>query len=312
VLRPMTLRHGIAAVAIGALLLAGCSGASGGDAMAPRHAVPQSSPVEPSRADSPSAESPPAESTSAESTPAESTPAESTSAESTPAGPVVASPSLSGSPLVVLNPGHNGGNSTRPDIVNSLVPAGNGATKACDTAGTTTVDGYPEHSFTFDVATRVAELLIARGVRVELTRADDSSVGPCVDERAALGNGPEVAAVVSIHADGAPESGHGFHISQASIPPAGAQVAAESDRLTSAVHDAMAAESGLTTSTYLGSDGYFPRSDLAGLSLAQRPATFLECGNMKNPDDAALQSSPAGRAQIAAAIADGILAFLAA
>ena len=89
-------------------------------------------------------------------------------------------------------------------------------------------------------------------------------------------------------------------------------MATASERLTTVVHDAMAAESGLATSTYVGSDGYYPRSDLAGLNLAQRPATFLECGNMKNPDDAALQSSPGGRAQIAAAIAEGILAFLAA
>ena len=212
---------------------------------------------------------------------------------------------------VVLNPGHNGGNASRPDLINAEVPAGNGATKACDTAGTTSVDGYPEHAFAFDVAQRVAGLLEAAGVQAVLTRTDDTGVGPCVDERAALGNGPDVDAVVSIHADGAPADGHGFHISQAGIPPAGPDIAAASDRLTTAVHDAMAAQSGLTTSTYLGSDGYYPRSDLAGLNLATRPATFLECGNMKNPGDAALFGSEAGRAQIAAAIAAGILAFLA-
>lgn len=266
------LRPRLGAVATAALLLAGCTAAS---------------------SDAPSLPSP--------------------AAASIPVAAASATqPTVLSSPLVVLNPGHNGGNGSHPDIINSPVPAGNDTTKACDTAGTTTADGYPEHEFTFDVATRVAQLLSARGVRVMLTRNDDSSVGPCVDERADRGNGPDVAAVVSIHADGAPQSGHGFHISQASIPPAGPDVATASERLTTVVHDAMAAESGLATSTYVGSDGYYPRSDLAGLNLAQRPATFLECGNMKNPDDAALQSSPGGRAQIAAAIAEGILAFLAA
>ncbi|MCW2603567.1 MAG: N-acetylmuramoyl-L-alanine amidase, partial [Pseudonocardiales bacterium] len=119
------------------------------------------------------------------------------------------------------------------------MPAGNGTATACDTAGTTTVDGYPEHAFTFDVATHVAALLTSCGFRVELTRADDTSIGPCVSGRADLGNSPDIAAaVVSIHADGAPEDGHGFHISQASIPPAGPEAAAASDRLTTLVHDA--------------------------------------------------------------------------
>lgn len=305
-LRSANVRPGLAGLAIAAVLLSGCSGSSSGAARLTTSAAisePAASGSGSAVTASSVAESPPADATPGEPTP--------TPTEPTPAAPVAPS-TVPGAPLVVLNPGHNGGNSSRPDIINSLVPAGNGTTKACDTAGTTTVDGYPEHAFTFDVANRVAELLTARGVRVELTRTNDSSIGPCVDERAALGNGPDVAAVVSIHADGAPESGHGFHISQASIPPAGPEVATESDRLTTLVHDAMAAESGLTTSTYLGSNGYYPRSDLAGLSLAQRPATFLECGNMKNPGDAALLSSPQGRAQIAAAIADGILVFLAA
>jgi N-acetylmuramoyl-L-alanine amidase len=239
-----------------------------------------------------------------------STPTGPTSVLPTPAVPAPIASVAAIGPLVVLNPGHDGGNSSDIDAINALVPAGNGQTKACDTAGTTTNDGYTEHEFDFDVAQRVQALLESHGVRVELTRPGDSGVGPCVDARAALGNGDAVAAVVSIHADGAPESDHGFHISQASIPPAGAAIAAESDQLTTDVRDAMASMSGLTTSTYLGSDGYYPRSDLAGLNLASRPATFLECGNMKNDGDAALQSSPDGRQQISGAIAAGILTYL--
>ncbi|MEP7020418.1 MAG: N-acetylmuramoyl-L-alanine amidase [Pseudonocardiales bacterium] len=213
-------------------------------------------------------------------------------------------------PLIVLNPGHNGANGSHPEI-NEPVPSDHyGGTRACDTTGTNTNAGYPEHAFNWDVTMRVRALLQARGVRVGLTRPDDIGVGPCIDQRSAIGNQPGVVAFISIHADGAGADGHGFHICEDSRPPAGPDVAARSHRLTVAVHDALVNGSGLSTSTYLGSNGYFPRSDLAGLNLADVPATFIELGNMRNAGDAALQSSPAGRAQVAAAVAAGILAFL--
>jgi N-acetylmuramoyl-L-alanine amidase len=76
------------------------------------------------------------------------------------------------------------------------------------------------------------------------------------------------------------------------------------------MHDAMLAVAGLTTSTYLGSDGYYPRSDLAGLNLATVPATFVAIGNMRNARDSATQASPSGRQRIADTLADGILRWL--
>jgi N-acetylmuramoyl-L-alanine amidase len=213
---------------------------------------------------------------------------------------------------VVLNPGHNGGDASHIAEIDRLVPAGYGRVKACDTTGTDTDAGYPEHAFNWDVAQRVAAILRAHGVHVIMTRPNDTSVGPCVNQRAAIGNRPGVAAVVSIHADGAPASGHGFHVNQDSRIPDGATAATQqrSIALGRAIHDALARSSGLVPSTYIGQDGYYYRSDLAGLNLATNPATFLELGNMKNAGDAALQSAPAGRQRIAAAIATGILAFL--
>jgi N-acetylmuramoyl-L-alanine amidase len=213
---------------------------------------------------------------------------------------------------VVLNPGHNGGNAAHATEINRQVPAGYGMYKACDTTGTDTNSGYPEHAFNWDVSLRVATLLRSRGVHVIMTRPTDSGVGPCVDERSAIGNRAGVAAVVSIHADGAPSSGHGFHVNQDSRRPDGATAATaqRSIALGKAIHAALVRSSGLVPSTYIGQDGYYYRSDLAGLNLATNPATFLELGNMKNAGDAALQSSARGRQQIATAIAAGILAFL--
>ena len=71
------------------------------------------------------------------------------------------------------------------------------------------------------------------------------------------------------------------------------------------------AASGLTPSTYIGSNGLYGRADLAGLNLAEYPAVLIELGNMRNADDAARMSSPQGQAEYAAAVVRGIAAYLA-
>jgi len=174
--------------------------------------------------------------------------------------------------------------------------------------GARTAAGYPEHAFTYDIAVRVRRLLVARGSTVVLTRRTDTGVGPCVDARARFGNARAAAAVVSIHADGAPPSASGFHVIE---PAAPAAVAATTHRLALAVRAALLAKSGLGYATYVaGGAGLDHRADLAGLNLSTRPAIFVECGNMRNAADAALIASPAGRARIARALADGIRAGL--
>jgi N-acetylmuramoyl-L-alanine amidase len=225
-----------------------------------------------------------------------------------PAGPS----GNSSAPLVVLDPGHNGGNSTHTAEIDRLVPSGYGVEKPCNTTGTNTNAGYPEHAFTWDVAQRVKAILQAHGVRVLLTRHNDTGVGPCVNVRAKIESTPGAAAAIAIHADGAPSSGHGFHVCLASRRPVGASAAtmAKSVQLGTAIHNDLASSSGLVPSTYVGTNGYFYRDDLAGLNLSTNPTAFLELGNMRNAHDAALQSSAAGRARLSAAVAAGILAFL--
>ena len=120
--------------------------------------------------------------------------------------------------VVVIDPGHDGGNGRHPEVVNRLVDIGVGR-KACDTTGTQTASGYTESAFTWDLAQRLARRLRAAGARVVLTRASDQGVGPCIVERAAIGNraaaaaGPRVPVVgLSLHADGGPTGGYGFHV----------------------------------------------------------------------------------------------------
>jgi N-acetylmuramoyl-L-alanine amidase len=216
-----------------------------------------------------------------------------------------------GRPVVVLDPGHNGGNASHPELISRLVPAGYGRTKPCNTVGASTFAGYPEHAFTFDVALRVRALLVQRGITVLLTRPTDTGVGPCVDARARFGNAHAAAAVVAIHADGADPAGHGFHVIEAAGDPDGPAVAAASHRLALGMRQVMLAESGLSYATYLANGtGLFDRTDIAGLNLSTRPAILVECGNMQNAHDAALESDPAGRQRIARALADGIVRFL--
>lgn len=237
-------------------------------------------------------------------TPATTTPAPTTPAPTTPA------PTTPGAPrtVVVIDPGHNGGNASHPAIVNAQVPDGAGGTKACNTTGTATDAGYAEHAFTWDVALRMRDRLTAAGVTVVLSRQDDAGVGPCVDVRGQLPGKVGAAAFVGIHGDGAGASGRGFHVITSSLNPAGPGVAARTTALAAAVHDAMTAVE--PVSNYTGRNGLDPRPDLAGLNFSAAPAIYVECGNMRNAADAALMSGAAGRDAIAAQLTAGVLAFL--
>lgn len=211
---------------------------------------------------------------------------------------------VSGS-AVFLDPGHNAVNDAS---INQQVPNGRGGTKACQTSGAATNDGYPEHAFAWAVVALINESLNGMGVRTQLSRGDDSSVGPCVDQRAAAANAMRPDAIVSIHADGGPASGSGFHVNYSS-PPLNEVQAGPAVQLANTMRDALV-QAGFQPANYIGSGGLYGRDDLAGLNLAQYPAILVELGNMKNADDAARMQSPDGRARYAAAVTQGIVAYL--
>lgn len=228
----------------------------------------------------------------------------------TTAGTTTTSTTVAPPPVViVLNPGHNGGNGEHANEILRPVPAGGGRTKECDTTGTATNAGYPEHAFTWDVTLRVRDALVAKGVTVVLTRQDDTGVGPCVDERADIGNKAGAAAVVSIHADGSNSPGaNGFHVAYPDPPLNDAQ-GEPSMRLAKLLRDGMRG-AGFTPANYIGSDGLDGRGDLAGLNLSDRPAVFVECGNMRDAAEAAVLSSPEGRQRYADVIGAALLSYV--
>jgi len=229
-------------------------------------------------------------------------------------GPDARARAASGAPVVVLDPGHNGGNAGAADEIAREVPDGRGGTKPCNTTGTATsgrgsTAGYPEHAFAFDVAQRVTRVLTERGVVVRSTRPDDAGVGPCVDRRAATANDARAALSVSIHADSAPaDDDRGFHVAVADPALAPSQRGPSLDLARALV--AGLEGRGFTPSTYRGEDGLDPRPDLAGLNLARVPAALVECANMQNPGEAAVLTDPAGRQRYADGIAAGILRTL--
>ena len=221
-----------------------------------------------------------------------------------PAFPAQAAPSNIAGKIVFLDPGHQGS----MEGLSRQVPTGRGGTKDCQASGTSTEDGLAEHTFAWDTTLRLRQALTALGVRTAMSRGDDTGPGPCVDERAAMANSVRPNAVVSIHADGGPPTGRGFHVLYSS-PPLNAAQAGPSVQFARIMRDQLAG-SGIPPATYIGTSGLNPRQDIAGLNLAQYPSILVELGNMKSPVDSALMKTPEGRQKYADAVVRGIVAFL--
>jgi N-acetylmuramoyl-L-alanine amidase len=227
-----------------------------------------------------------------------------TSASAVPAA--TAAPASIAGRIVFLDPGHNGANDAS---ISRQVPTGRGGTKDCQASGTSANDGYPEHTFTWETVLRIRQELTQLGVRTAMSRGNDDALGPCVDERAAMANALHPDAIVSIHADGGPATGRGFHVNYSSPPLNDAQ-AGPAVQFAQTMRDQLQG-SGIAPANYIGQGGLNPRSDLTGLNLAQYPSILVELGNMKNPADAALIESPEGRQKYADAVVRGIAGFLA-
>lgn len=232
-----------------------------------------------------------------------------------PTGSATASPAL---PLagrtVVIDPGHNQGNFRHTSEINKKVDIGT-TRKECDTTGTSTNAGYTEAAFTLDVSHRLRDLLKKQGATVVLVHDGERPYGPCIDERAQAGNAAKADVAISVHADGSATGNRGFHvILPARVRGGGADTAkivAPSRTLGEKLVTRFARATGSKPANYIGSGtGLDVRDDLGGLNLSTVPKVFLECGNMRDPKDAALLTDAAWRQKAAQGIADGIGAYL--
>ena len=186
-----------------------------------------------------------------------------------------------------------------------------GSSAPCDTAGSTSGTGYAESTFTWRTAQALKRRLQALGAEVVLTRQADAGVGPCVDVRGLTpGPGRRPAARLAARRrraasrrDRLPRRlarprrrahrGHGR-----AVGPAGPR---RPRRLRAR---------GLRPSTYAGRDGLDVRTDLGTLNRSSVPAVLVECGNLRDAAEARRLASGGGQEQCAAAVADGVLAFL--
>ncbi|WP_326723483.1 MULTISPECIES: N-acetylmuramoyl-L-alanine amidase [unclassified Streptomyces] len=216
--------------------------------------------------------------------------------------------------VVVIDPGHNPGNFQHTAEINRKVNIGTNS-KECDTTGTATNAGYTEAQFTLDVSRRLRTILQQQGATVKFTQNGDRSWGPCIDERAEIGNKANADAVVSIHADGAGAGQRGFHVILPGPVHDGAAdtrpIIATSRDLGERIAGNFARETGTAPSNYIGDGtGLDVRTDLGGLNLSTVPKVFIECGNMRDSQDAARLTSGAWRQKAASGISEGIVSFL--
>ena len=196
--------------------------------------------------------------------------------------------------IVFLDPGHNGANDAS---ISRQVPTGRGGTKNCQASGTSTDDGYPEHTFTWDTTLRIRQELTALGVRTAMSRGNDTGLGPCVDERAAMANALKPNAIVQHprrrRAADRPRLPRQLLVAAAQPGPGRARRCSSPRSCATSCRPPV-----WCPSTYIGTDGLYPRSDMAGLNLAQYPSILVELGNMKNPADSGLIEHPRGQAEV--------------
>lgn len=211
--------------------------------------------------------------------------------------------------IVGIDPGHNGLNHTDPGFL--IQQVFNGRTmEDCDTTGTQTASGYSEAQFNFTVAVDLRAMLRREGAKVVMTRNNNDGLGPCVDRRAKILDDAHANVSIDIHADGGPASGRGFTVLEPVADGPNDKVISSSDEFGGFVHQAFLADTPFGESDYYGHGGYITRDDLAGLNLTTMPKVLVECGNMPNPQDAALLMSPKVQKQIVSALNAAIVRFL--
>ncbi len=213
---------------------------------------------------------------------------------------------------IALDPGHQLGNHNYPRQINRPVQAG-GFTKPCNTTGTATNRGVAEATVNFRLSNAVKRRLTALGAVVKMTRNVNSQHywGPCVDKRGEFGKSVRARLMVSLHADGAGSSSHGFHVI---VPtrraPWTTDIYRPSLRLGTALRDALTARR-IPRSNYIGhGTGLDVRSDLGTLNMSDVPVAMIEIGNMRNARDAYRMTHKKGRARYANSVVAGIRAYL--
>jgi N-acetylmuramoyl-L-alanine amidase len=208
----------------------------------------------------------------------------------------VEGPSAVEPPLIVIDPGHGGGD------------------------GGTQGFGVTEKDVALDTAVRLARELRQRGLRTVLTRETDAAVP--LTGRVDLTNAREAAALVSLHFNFSTESAtvRGLEVLYSApkeldagrrlartlgVAAEAPEIDAASVALGAAVREAACARARTPDR------GTRNRPDLAVTRRTACPAVLVECAYLSNAADAQRAKSPQWRAELAAGLAEGIVAWLA-
>lgn len=161
--------------------------------------------------------------------------------------------------------------------------------------GASGISSVPEKTIVLDVARRLQDRIAERGAHVIMTRDDDRFIE--LDDRAATADRYRADAFVAIHADSAQRSsasGATLYISRTASH--------DSVRLAQSLDSALRAAGIECRGTQ--------RAGYRVLVGHSRPAVLVECGFLTNPGDVERLASPAYRARIADALADGLAQYL--
>ena len=189
---------------------------------------------------------------------------------------------------------------------------GRGRRRSATRPGTETASGYAEHAYTFSVAKKLERLLEDAGAKVVLTRSNDHGVGPCIDERAKIGNDARLGrrGLDPCRRRAARRPRLPRHLPDEDPGPDRRHLlglAAARGRCCEMPYGKV---TGLPRSTYVGDAGLDRRSDLGGLRLSDVPKVFIETANMRNHTDAAKLESKHFRGRVAKGIFAGLRRFL--
>jgi N-acetylmuramoyl-L-alanine amidase len=200
--------------------------------------------------------------------------------------------------LICLDPGHD----TVPEVAREHEPIGPGSStlKIKDPGG-----APGEAPVALAIARRARALLLARGLRVAMTR-DGVGYRGGNRERAAFCNARRAALMIRIHADGS---------SDPSVQGISTLVPARRRGWTDDIYGASGAagrllQRELVAGTGARDLGVVERADLTGFNWADVPAVLVETGFMSNRREAGLLRSSAYQERIAAALVRGAQRFL--